>query len=629
MAKSAIIGALRVNLGIDSAQFTDGLKKAQGGLAKFGVRMAAIGAAMSTLGAGLALGVRSQLNAADEMAKAARSVGVPVEELSALAYAGDLSGVSLDQLKVALQQLSRNMAQSSQKFEDLGIAVRDADGDMRPTREVLDDLADLFASMPDGAKKTAIAMDLMGRSGAEMVSLLNGGAAAMKELTDEAERLGLVITKETAEAAEQFNDNLERLRKTITGTFTVIASELAPHLAAISDMAVRAAAAFQELSPAVRKFIGVAAGLAIVLGPVLVGLGLTIAALGAIPTLGVAAAVAGIVAGIGALGLALAEAFPKIQQVAQAFGRFLTETGAKAWTFVADVVVIFGNLPRALWVIWRDMLTAALDAMKSLGQVMLDGAIRAKDWFIAEMSAILDWLATLPAKFLEIGGNIIQGMVDGIKMKWEELKASVLSLGESLPQWMKDVLGIASPSRVFAEIGRYIAEGLGLGVEGGIPKAIGAVQRMADGVIEAGQTMGDQLRTLTDGIASGITGLLQKMLSGAKITLDDISQIISQIANQLFIAPFMTGLQSGISGLIAGAFAGGGFIGPGQIGLVGEEGPELISGGRHGATITPMDRAGGGGSVTQVFNISTPDPNAFRASQRQISRRARAALQGA
>jgi hypothetical protein len=74
--------------------------------------------------------------------------------------------------------------------------------------------------------------------------------------------------------------------------------------------------------------------------------------------------------------------------------------------------------------------------------------------------------------------------------------------------------------------------------------------------------------------------------------------------------------------LFAGGFATGGYIPPGQWGLVGEKGPEPVFGGQSGATVQPS----GGGGVTQVFNISTPDANSFRMSERQIQRRMRQRL---
>lgn len=160
---SAVIGALRVNLGIDTAAFSDGLKKAQGKLQNFGAMVqkglvagaAAAGAALT----GLGFAVRNTINAADDMAKSAQRFGIPIEELSRLKYAADLSGVSFNELGTGVRRLSQNMNDAAQgigegakAFEQLGISVTNSDGTLKSTSEVMAEIADRFAAMPDGAE---------------------------------------------------------------------------------------------------------------------------------------------------------------------------------------------------------------------------------------------------------------------------------------------------------------------------------------------------------------------------------------------------------------------------------------------------------------------------------------------
>jgi hypothetical protein len=71
--------------------------------------------------------------------------------------------------------------------------------------------------MKDGANKTAIAVELFGRSGANLIPLLNGGARALSDATDEATRFGLIVSTEAGRAAEQLNDNLTRLGAVVRG----------------------------------------------------------------------------------------------------------------------------------------------------------------------------------------------------------------------------------------------------------------------------------------------------------------------------------------------------------------------------------------------------------------------------
>lgn len=244
---NAVIGALRVSLGLDSAQFQTGLKNSQTSLQRFGVQVAKFaavaGAAMGAALTGVAVGVKRTVDEMDELAKAAQQFGIPVEELSKLKHAADLSGVSLDGLGTAVGRLSRNMsdvaagagAEASRAFDLLGISVRNADGTLKSSTQVLTELSDRFARLPDGAQKTALAMQLMGRSGATMIPMLNGGAAALNEMMAEAEALGLVFDEKTGQAAERFNDNLTRLGRVKDGLFVKITAKLVPALDRLAD----------------------------------------------------------------------------------------------------------------------------------------------------------------------------------------------------------------------------------------------------------------------------------------------------------------------------------------------------------------------------------------------------------
>ncbi|MFN3312937.1 MAG: phage tail tape measure protein, partial [Hyphomonas sp.] len=227
---NAVIGALRVNLGLDSAQFSKGLKQSQSALQKFGKRMAVVGAGVSAAGAGIALAMRGQLNAADDMGKLAQKIGIPVDELSRLKHAADMSGVSMGSVQGAVMRLSRAMAATPDKFNKIGVSVREVNGAMRPTSEVMADVAQVLSGMPDGAEKTALAMEYLGRSGADLIPMMNGGRDALKGMFDEADDLGIVISPEMAKNAELFNDNISRLTKQFSGLWTMIAANLAPAL---------------------------------------------------------------------------------------------------------------------------------------------------------------------------------------------------------------------------------------------------------------------------------------------------------------------------------------------------------------------------------------------------------------
>jgi hypothetical protein len=126
-------------------------------------------------------------------------------------------------------------------YKQLGIDVVNADGSLRQGEAVLLDIANAFEGMPDGAQKSAIAIDLLGKSGAAMIPLLNGGAKGLNELTTQAERLGLVFSEDTANQAELFNDSLAVVTSVARGASNEVAANLLPILSEVAESFAHAA----------------------------------------------------------------------------------------------------------------------------------------------------------------------------------------------------------------------------------------------------------------------------------------------------------------------------------------------------------------------------------------------------
>lgn len=205
---------------------------------------------LAGIGVGVSAGaltamVKDAIDFADEMGKAAQKVGVTTEALSGLKYAADLSDVSFETLQQGLKKLSVNMQDAatggktaSEAFKLVGVGVKDSTGNLKGADVVLKELAARFEQMPDGAEKTALAVKLLGKSGAELIPLLNGGADGIAAMTEEAAKFGKIVDSETARAAEQFNDDMTRLKASVTGVGMSIAKDLLPTLNVIAESLV-------------------------------------------------------------------------------------------------------------------------------------------------------------------------------------------------------------------------------------------------------------------------------------------------------------------------------------------------------------------------------------------------------
>jgi hypothetical protein len=253
MAKSAQIGALRITLAMNAGEFAKGAREAESRLTSLGKTAAktaaVVAAAAAAAVSGLALAVRGMLKEADQLTKMGRAIGVPVEQLSALKHAAELSGLSVEDLGKGMKTLSRNMmaaasdarSQVALAFQAIGVSVRDASGNLRSSTDVMKDVAERFKGMEDGAGKTALAMAIFGKSGADMINMLNNGRDGLNAMMEEARKLGIVIDQQTGEAAERFNDNLDRMSKIKKGIITQVSARLAPLMEQLSERFLAAA----------------------------------------------------------------------------------------------------------------------------------------------------------------------------------------------------------------------------------------------------------------------------------------------------------------------------------------------------------------------------------------------------
>lgn len=195
--------------------------------------------ALVGIAAGLTVGafknwIQGALDAADAASKLSARTGIAVEDVAGLQLAFELGGSSAEGFSKSMFLMSRQMADGNKAFDTLGIATRNADGTLRGTKDVLYEVAEQFAGMKDGAAKTALAMEIFGKSGAEIIPVLNGGAQGLRDMADMAETLGLTMSADTAKAAEQFNDTMTLVGKTSDGVARQVAAQILPALNAMA-----------------------------------------------------------------------------------------------------------------------------------------------------------------------------------------------------------------------------------------------------------------------------------------------------------------------------------------------------------------------------------------------------------
>jgi len=196
------------------------------------------GKAMSAIG-GAIEGVFAGISRGGEFDDLSKRIGVSVETLSSLELGARTSGVSIEGLGTGIQMLSRNMVEAATGskeaqagFASLGIAVTDANGRLKSSEEILLQIADQFAGAEDGAAKTAIAMQLLGRSGAQLIPFLNEGADGLRKWQELSAKLGLNLTGELTSAMDSIGDSTGVFMAAVEGVQNQLAIGMAPALAA-------------------------------------------------------------------------------------------------------------------------------------------------------------------------------------------------------------------------------------------------------------------------------------------------------------------------------------------------------------------------------------------------------------
>ena len=169
-----------------------------------------LNAVLGTLGAGALAGggllafAKAGIDAADNLNDLSQKIGIGVEQLSGYRLAAEQSGTSLEGFGTAARQLAKHIAENDPLLARLGVTSKDMNG-------ALKQLADVFQALPDGADKTALAMKLMGKSGADMIPMLNGGGAALEKMLADGKAL-YGVTADMAKAADEFNDEMARMK---------------------------------------------------------------------------------------------------------------------------------------------------------------------------------------------------------------------------------------------------------------------------------------------------------------------------------------------------------------------------------------------------------------------------------
>lgn len=192
----------------------------------------------------------------------AQKTGSSVTTLSRIEQSVRAVGESFAPTEAAISRLARGMAgidgpanQVFRALESINVKARDSNGELRQSADVFIDVAKSLQEYKDGAEKTALATELFGKSGADLIPVLNDIAASVDQFTG--------VSAQSAAQAEQFGENLGMVSAQVQALYTGFAAQLLPTLLNITTAVINSSNQFGSFNTVAQGVSGVLKGIAI------------------------------------------------------------------------------------------------------------------------------------------------------------------------------------------------------------------------------------------------------------------------------------------------------------------------------------------------------------------------------
>lgn len=613
-------------------------------ITKIGV---AVGAAIGAAAVGLGALVKKSLDAADEMDKLAQKTGLTIEAVSQLQYAAKLSGVedlgaSLTKFNKSVGDAAQGTKAQAEAFKTLGVEIRKADGTLKDTETLFNDTAEAISKLPPGIKKTQVAIDLFGKSGAQLIPFLNEGKAGLAAMRKEADDLGLTLDEKTGKAADAFNDNLDRLGSVVQGVGNRLAAQFAPELERLTGLLVDTA---KETDAVGRSADGISQ---VIKGAALGFIGLANAIQAAVKAMVGLVAVnvefySGNFRGAFEVGKAALEDIKgDIDDVTQAYDRLFSEAAKplpatpkprSGGDFIVDEVAQKER---------NKALKEAQDEAEKALQKLLDAEEKQRESIASVIDALKEESATMGLTNAQIQARTLEklGATEAEKRQAYEL-AKYIDLQKAAEEADKERAAVMKETRTYAEVYADEVARLNVLFENGTRdsltynRAVAAAQDAFDKAEKAAEEAAGGMAVFADQAARNMQDAFADFLfnpfdQGLKGMVRSFAQTMQRMAAEALAANIFGALTKGSGGGGGGLFSSlfakgasffsGGMsssgtytaanIAPRALGgpvmsgtpyLVGERGPELMVP-KTAGTIVPNNALGGGNQNIRIVN---------------------------
>ncbi len=223
----------------------------------FKVSGAAIAGSMLAVGGILAKITKDTAALGDQFQKMAIRTNVSTQTLSEMAHVAELAGTSIQTVEKGIFRMSkvandaeRGLTTATDTLDKLGISAKDTNGQLKKTEQLFFETLQALRQVEDETQRVALAQEIFGKSGVQLLTIVNETNESIANQRKEARELGITFDQISANEAAKFNDDMTRLTKSVKGLTYELGKGLIPILA-------QSAAGWVEIIKSTKEFLGI------------------------------------------------------------------------------------------------------------------------------------------------------------------------------------------------------------------------------------------------------------------------------------------------------------------------------------------------------------------------------------